>query len=895
MKRKIKIPPYVPKYQGGGLNYIDTVPAVWGDRQPPQQIQPIGMQPLQNNIPKTDMSSLQNNNIGQDSNNQSGRMMGRGMGMVGTGYYASQQSKYPGDQTYNTTMGAVSQAGPIGGVIGGISAVGDAIGKPIRDKAEAVNSNTGGYENLGRARRTAVVGSMFNPFKALTTKLGGGMNYKKQDRDMRYNKQVKDWEQSVYTSNSNRRGYNYQPTFPNGGILENLVHAYTTPFRQIGKQRLYDTITPDEYTTEGGTFKDKIKPVLTGDTTKREQDDPYSEDAWAMYLGLPQKHNTMTKSKYTPKGNTGTYYALPEDFKKDLMKGVKSNLSNEDMALASSNWGKDYNTIKMNLGDDKKAKRVYDIVSKASKKYKTAEDFDKASKLDFLPTDQEFPYDESMMGEAGTFGKSKGRGRVLGNFSVSKHVDEKGRPYMSYRDRYDLHPLAKTGVKSDGTLDKVLNSAVGNPYNIYDRVYYNPDTYEVEEPGGGAGGQWAYGGMYQVGGSGYGNAELEDDEIFRVPDGTMEKVNGRSHVEGGEMYNLPQHTEILGKNIAPNGKSYKDNGDKLMRQYRKYTRILNDKPTSLAKRTAKMMLDKVDEGYTELMNQQEMEKQDNDNNPMYAYGGLIPEYKRGGIHIKPKNRGKFTAYKKRTGKTTEEALHSSNPHVRKMAQFAKNARKWKHADGGEIDNILNKAGTYAPIAYNIGQGLFGKAEQLNPSDYYNPYENQVMSLMRSRRYNVDPELEANRMATANYYKNLREGAPSKGQYMAGLQSGQVSQRRGDAEAYVRKQNIDNSYIGEEAQTLGGFGQQRASTKYGVADVNAANKASQRRYMSTGLSQLQQAVQMNQIMAQQKEKMRNETLRDQERERLMKDYFKYYNFDFLKDYDPKSIEYKRKIG
>ena len=49
-----------------------------------------------------------------------------------------------------------------------------------------------------------------------------------------------------------------------------------------------------------------------------------------------------------------------------------------------------------------------------------------------------------------------------------------------------------------------------------------------------------------------------------------------------------------------------------------------------------------------------------------------------GIHINPANRGKFNATKKRTGKTTEELSHSKNPLTRKRAQFALNARKWKH-------------------------------------------------------------------------------------------------------------------------------------------------------------------------------------------------------------------------
>lgn len=54
-------------------------------------------------------------------------------------------------------------------------------------------------------------------------------------------------------------------------------------------------------------------------------------------------------------------------------------------------------------------------------------------------------------------------------------------------------------------------------------------------------------------------------------------------------------------------------------------------------------------------------------------------YRNGGsIHIKPENRGKFTATMKRTGKSAEELSHSSNPLTRKRAIFALNARKWHH-------------------------------------------------------------------------------------------------------------------------------------------------------------------------------------------------------------------------
>lgn len=71
-----------------------------------------------------------------------------------------------------------------------------------------------------------------------------------------------------------------------------------------------------------------------------------------------------------------------------------------------------------------------------------------------------------------------------------------------------------------------------------------------------------------------------------------------------------------------------------------------------------------------------------------AVRGDDQDYGKGGkIHIKKANKGKFTDYKERTGKTTEEALHSKDPHVRQMANFARNAAKWKHGDGGRIKRM----------------------------------------------------------------------------------------------------------------------------------------------------------------------------------------------------------------
>lgn len=60
----------------------------------------------------------------------------------------------------------------------------------------------------------------------------------------------------------------------------------------------------------------------------------------------------------------------------------------------------------------------------------------------------------------------------------------------------------------------------------------------------------------------------------------------------------------------------------------------------------------------------------------------------GGIHIKKKNRGKFTAYcgGKVTSSCIAKGKRSSNPTTRKRATFAANARKW-HEYGGFLDGL----------------------------------------------------------------------------------------------------------------------------------------------------------------------------------------------------------------
>lgn len=86
----------------------------------------------------------------------------------------------------------------------------------------------------------------------------------------------------------------------------------------------------------------------------------------------------------------------------------------------------------------------------------------------------------------------------------------------------------------------------------------------------------------------------------------------------------------------------------------------------------------------------EMQKQ-------HATGGTIDKVAKGGkIHIKKENKGKLHRElgvkqgEKISVSKLKKAEHSANPAERKRAQFADNARKFHHADGGHIHDSTHE-------------------------------------------------------------------------------------------------------------------------------------------------------------------------------------------------------------
>ena len=95
----------------------------------------------------------------------------------------------------------------------------------------------------------------------------------------------------------------------------------------------------------------------------------------------------------------------------------------------------------------------------------------------------------------------------------------------------------------------------------------------------------------------------------------------------------------------------------------------------------------------------------------------IDYMKRGGIHIKEKNKGKFTESARQAGKSVQEHATDvlNDPNATRLqkrrAQFAKNAKKWKHEEGGIIH-----ANTGTTLQYFVNPNLKDKQKEVQNDD-----------------------------------------------------------------------------------------------------------------------------------------------------------------------------------
>jgi len=197
---------------------------------------------------------------------------------------------------------------------------------------------------------------------------------------------------------------------------------------------------------------------------------------------------------------------------------------------------------------------------------------------------------------------------------------------------------------------------------------------------------------------------------------------------------------------------------------------------------------------------------------------------------------------------------------------------WGDIKGWGKDNLtMNNLATISPMLLGAFLGS-QKTKQLDPKQFYNPYANQVASLMRNRRVNVQPQLDAvlNAQRIANYNAS-RVGAGGMGNIQGNFTAIGNNAMRNRAGILANKQNMDLGYMGEEAQSLNREGMHRAGINLNIADWNQRAKDNKLKYWTDAVSQASQLAQVNKQMA-------NQLQSDQYRTDVWRDmYGQMYNF------------------
>ena len=283
------------------------------------------------------------------------------------------------------------------------------------------------------------------------------------------------------------------------GIIRAKMGAELTKFQEKGAndpnwlaQRLYNSVTPIGYNIDHALkemFHGSRQPFMW-DGVETSFDDfqnhprfqeqamfpgqgdyikNASQDLWGMYLGFDQKNNTVSKSKFKP------------------TKGAED----EDAIYYSFN---DVRDIWADIIDGKiTGTNIIDDITK----------------------------DKWQMHDSGAGGFN------LASYQISRGEDrEKELPYYSYYDEYDFDIPTGLGFSMPG------ETLVGNPFEIYGRIYYNPETMEMI-PENEVKGWWV---DFEKLKQGVGYAESLDGELMINPESTATGRYGQRFSEINNVY-----------------------------------------------------------------------------------------------------------------------------------------------------------------------------------------------------------------------------------------------------------------------------------------------------------------------------------------------------------------------
>lgn len=168
----------------------------------------------------------------------------------------------------------------------------------------------------------------------------------------------------------------------------------------------------------------------------------------------------------------------------------------------------------------------------------------------------------------------------------------------------------------------------------------------------------------------------------------------------------------------------------------------------------------------------------------------------------------------------------------------------------------DKAGTidYSPDWLSLAPTVYNTLQSLRNPEYeqtvLNPYTGAITNTMARRRMNIEPARLANSRSRAISNYNLANINANTGSNLAARTQAAVDEYAANANMYATKQNADNAYLGEYANTLNNLGQQFVQSRTLANDLNAKNRAAARSFGTAAVSQLGQWSQVNRQMKNQ---------------------------------------------
>ena len=261
-------------------------------------------------------------------------------------------------------------------------------------------------------------------------------------------------------------------------------------------EAIYNAVEPDYQSVlqNPDQLKDALRRIARGDpgdTPSREWRDIWAlnvpegrslrpvdeEDAWRIYLGLDQEGGTFKESEFRPTVSSGEDVRYREFADPERVINTLASRAPYSAYTDRSGWAA--------MSEEERRRRTLEGLERMISSGKPGISADHPwghreveggpfITTDFMGTDVTRPPSQKDWDLIDEWGNTRGEtGDVMGNYTLSAGEDERG-PYISYYDKWDLGPqVGPAHIRKAAQISKA-----GNPFDVYGRMYYDPETYE---------------------------------------------------------------------------------------------------------------------------------------------------------------------------------------------------------------------------------------------------------------------------------------------------------------------------------------------------------------------------------------------------------------------------------